>query len=300
MKPAPFVHHVPRSLDEAVEMLARVAEDDGRILAGGQTLVPTMALRLARPSHLVDINTIPELTRIEVADGALVVGACVRHAAFHRPVEPGPLGALLATVVRHIAHLPIRTRGTMCGSLANADPASEWCLVAETLGAMLELRSVRGTRTIAADAFNLGYLETALAPDEMLAFVRLPLLPATTRFGFEEVSRRAGDYAQAMALAVCEIEGGVMRAVRLGLGAVEGKPRRLAEAEALLEGARPEPDLFRRAGAVASGLAEPVEADEEVAVYKRHLAGVVVERALLRAASIATDGSSHEIIRGVP
>src|SRR5437016_5265725 len=130
MKPAPFRYHAPKTIDEAVAMLAEVAPQDGRVLAGGQSLVPTMAFRLARPAHLVDINGVEALERVAVEGDKLTIGACVRHAAFHNAVVDGPLGRLLATVVRHIAHYPIRTRGTFCGSIANADPASEWCAVA--------------------------------------------------------------------------------------------------------------------------------------------------------------------------
>ena len=133
MKPAPFIRHVPRTVAEAVRILGEVAPQDGRILAGGQSLVPIMAFRLAKPAHLVDINEIEELGKIGCDGKMLRIGACVRHAAFHRPVVEGPLGALLAHVARHIAHYPIRVRGTFCGSLAHADPASEWCLVASTL-----------------------------------------------------------------------------------------------------------------------------------------------------------------------
>ena len=163
MKPAPFTYHRPDTVDEAVAQLAQVASDDGRVLAGGQSLVPTMAFRLARPAHLVDINGIAELARVEVSDRMLSIGACVRHAAFHRPAIDGPLGALLAFVVRHIGHYPIRMRGTFCGSLAHADPASEWCLVAATLGAELTARSVRDVRVIAADDFFEGIMTTSLA-----------------------------------------------------------------------------------------------------------------------------------------
>src|SRR5262249_26309142 len=117
MKPARFSYHSPTTVDEAVALLAKLAPDDGRVLAGGQTLVPTMAFRLARPAHLVDINGIAALTRLAVDGGKLVIGACVRHIAFRGPVVDGPLGKLLAVVVRHIAHYPIRTRGTFCGSI---------------------------------------------------------------------------------------------------------------------------------------------------------------------------------------
>ena len=133
MKPAAFRYHAPKTVDEAVAMLAELAPQDGRILAGGQSLVPTMAFRLARPAHLVDINGVEALNRLAVEGGKLVIGACVRHAAFHRQVCDGPLGKLLSEVVRHIAHFPIRNRGTFCGSLAHSDPASEWALVLAAL-----------------------------------------------------------------------------------------------------------------------------------------------------------------------
>src|SRR5690554_5179582 len=126
MKPSPFVLYEPTSVDQAVFMLSEVAGQDGRILAGGQTLIPAMALRLAQPAYLIDINRIEELQALVETDQRLIIHAGVRHAAFHEPAASGPLGALLSTVVRHIAHLPIRTRGTFAGSVANADPASEW------------------------------------------------------------------------------------------------------------------------------------------------------------------------------
>src|SRR5215472_14529812 len=135
MKPAPFRYHAPKTIDETVALLAEVAREDGRVLAGGQSLVPTMAFRLARPAHLIDINGVDALNVLSVDGGMLRIGACVRHAAFHRPVVAGPLGRLLSDVVRHIGHYPIRTRGTFCGSIANADPASEWCTVAVALDA---------------------------------------------------------------------------------------------------------------------------------------------------------------------
>src|SRR5690606_34296676 len=123
------------TIDETLAMLAEFADDDGRVIAGGQSLVPTMAFRLARPRHLIDINDVGELNYLEIREGKLHIGAGVRHATFEKPVEGGPLGQLLAEVVKHIAHMPIRTRGTFCGSLANADPASEWCAVAAALDA---------------------------------------------------------------------------------------------------------------------------------------------------------------------
>src|SRR5437764_13063759 len=187
-----------------------------------------MALRLATPAHLIDINDIAALRLLQAERSWLRIGALVRHSAFEGPVVAGPLGELLATVVRHVAHHPIRTRGTFCGSLAHADPASEWCLVAATLGAELVARSVRGTRTIAARDFFAGVMSTALAPDELLVEARLPTLDPGTRFGFNEFSRRAGDFAIAMALVVRGKE------TRIGVGGAEARPRRIPEAEAAL------------------------------------------------------------------
>src|SRR5438874_3939991 len=172
MKPAPFHYHAPMTIAEAVATLAAVAPDDGRVLAGGQSLVPIMAFRLARPAHLVDINGVAELRRIATVKDKLTIGACVRHAAFYREACEDPLGRLLASVVRHIGHHPIRTRGTFCGSLAHADPASEWCLVAATLGAKMIARGARGARTIGAGGFFQGMMATALAADELLIETR--------------------------------------------------------------------------------------------------------------------------------
>src|SRR5215468_6942165 len=208
MKPAPFRYHAPKTIEEAVETLAEVASEDGRVLAGGQSLVPIMAFRLARPAHLVDINGVEALRRLAVEGERLCIGACVRHAAFHHPVVDGPLGRLLATVVRHIAHYPIRTRGTFCGSIAHADPAAEWCLVAAALEAEMVARRATGTRTIPAQDFFRGIMTTALSEDELLTEVRLPMLPADTRFGFYEFNRRAGDFAIAMAVATYRAGGG--------------------------------------------------------------------------------------------
>src|SRR5580692_2063647 len=184
MKPAAFRYHAPKTIDEAVALLAEVAPEDGRVLARGQSLVPTMAFRLAKPGHLVDINGVSALNRIAVANGKLVIGACVRHSAFERPVCEGPLGQLLANVMRHIAHYPIRNRGTFCGSLAHADPSSEWCLVLMALDGEVLAKSAGGERVIAARDFFKGIMTTALAEDELLVEARLPLPPADAHCGF--------------------------------------------------------------------------------------------------------------------
>jgi carbon-monoxide dehydrogenase medium subunit len=283
MKASKFAYYQPTSVEQAVMMLADVADQDGRVIAGGQTLVPAMALRFAQPAYLVDINGIESLRRLSVEDGWLVVRACVRHSAFHERVAPGPLGGLLTTVVHHIAHLPIRNRGTFCGSIANADAASEWCLVAATLDARLAVRNMSGERLVPAREFFIGYMTTALAPDDLLIAAHLPVLAAQTRYGFEEFSRRAGDFAQAMALAVLDLEDGVARRVRIGVGAVEGIPRRVGAAEAILEGRVPDAALIEAAARAAARDVEPLDTGEDERWYRRELTATVVGRALHRA-----------------
>jgi carbon-monoxide dehydrogenase medium subunit len=283
MKPAPFRYHAPKTVDEAVATLAQVAGEDGRVLAGGQSLVPIMAFRLARPAHLVDINNIEALTRLAVDGGMLSIGACVRHAAFHRPVVEGPLGKLLSAVVRHIAHYPIRTRGTFCGSVAHADPASEWCLVAATLGGEMVAKSARGTRVIAAKDFFQGIMTTALAEDELLTEVRLPILPADTRFGFYEFNRRAGDFALSMALVTFRVQNGVIAEPHVGVGGAEPHPRRMTEAEAALAGRAPDAEAFKAAAEAASAAVDPMEDATTNAEYRRDLVRTVTRRALEQA-----------------
>ncbi len=285
MKPAAFRYHAPETIEEAVALLAEVAAQDGRVLAGGQSLVPTMAFRLAKPAHLVDINGVHGLDRLSVAGGKLMIGACVRHAAFHSPVCDGPLGKLLAAVVRHIAHYPIRNRGTFCGSLAHADPASEWTLVLTALDGEVLAKSARGERVIAAREFFKGIMTTALRDDELLVEARLPILTADTRCGFYEFSRRAGDFALAAALVTYRLEGGRIVAPRVALGGVEPNPRRIAEAERALEGTEPGDKAFRAAAAAAAAAVDPLEDIVNSAEFRRDLVLAVTRRALERAAT---------------
>jgi carbon-monoxide dehydrogenase medium subunit len=283
VKPAPFVYHAPKTVDEAVAKLAELGPLDGRVLAGGQSLVPMMAFRMARPAHLVDINDVAGFDRLAVEENTLSIAACVRHAAFHRPIVPGPTGALLAAVVSHIAHYPIRLRGTFCGSLAHADPASEWCLTAVTLGAEIVAASSRGRRVIAADGYFEGMMMTTLAEDELVVEARLPLLAPDARFGFYEFSRRAGDYALAMALATFRLQDGVIVEPRLGVGGAEGRPRRIAQAEAALTGQKPDQKLFRAAAEAAAAAIDPLEDAHADAEFRLDLVRAVTRRALERA-----------------
>jgi carbon-monoxide dehydrogenase medium subunit len=285
MKPAPFIRHAPKTLDEALKILGEVATQDGRVLAGGQSLVPIMAFRLAKPAHLVDINRVEGLDKIASDGKFLSIGACVRHAAFHKPVVDNPLGKLLTYVARHIAHYPIRMRGTFCGSLAHADPASEWCLTAATLDATMVAKSTRGARSIAARDFFAGIMATALAEDELLAEVKLPLLAPDAKFGFNEFSRRAGDFALAAALVTYRLKDGKIADARIGVGGAEACPRRIKEAEAALNGQAPGDQVFRAAAEAAAAAVDPLEDHQTSADYRRDLVRAVVRRALEQAAA---------------
>ena len=176
-------------------------------------------------------------------------------------------------------------RGTFCGSLAHADPASEWCLVAATLGATMVAKNTRGERLIPANDFFAGIMSTALAEDELLAEVRLPLLPADAKFGFNEFNRRAGDFAMAAALVTYRLQGGKMADARVGVGGAEPSPRRIPEAEAVLNGQAPGDKLFRAAAEAAAAAIDPLEDHQTTGEYRRDLMRAVVRRALEHSSS---------------
>ena len=241
-----------------------------------------MAFRLARPNHLIDINRIGELDRLLVEDRTLRIGATGRHAAIETIASGGALGRLLREIARSVAHPPIRNRGTLCGSLAHADPAAEWCLAAVTLDATIFARSVRGVRAIAAENLFQGVMTTSLTADELVTECRIPLLPDDTRFGFSEVSRRAGDFAMAAALATYRLHGGRIAEPRVGVGGVEPFPRRLPDVEAQLAGAVPGDKCFHAAAAAAAQQVEPMEDGRIATDFRRHLVSAVTLRALRR------------------
>jgi carbon-monoxide dehydrogenase medium subunit len=283
LKPAAFVHHRPKTIEDAVRILAEVAPDDGRVIAGGQSLVPIMAYRMARPPHLVDINHVAGLDRLAVEGETLSIGACVRHNAFGEGAAPGATGALLARLMRHIAHKPIRTRGTFCGSLAHSDPSSEWCLAAAALDAVLVLQSARGAREIAARDYFQGVMTTALQPDEILVEARLPMLPDDTKIGFLEFSRRAGDFALAAVLTTFRVVDGKIAEPRFAVGGAEAFPRRLPEIEAMLAGATPDAATGRMVAEAAATLIEPLEDAATSGDYRRDLVRALSLRTLEQA-----------------
>lgn len=275
MKPAAFEYHAPKTLSALLDLLAAHGET-GKILAGGQSLVPVMNFRLARPAQLIDINEVRELDYLRAEGAKLRVGALTRHAAFHKPVVPGPTGKLLAQVVRHIAHHPIRTRGTFCGSVAHADPASEWCLVARTLEAEIVARSKGGERVIRVADYFQGTFATALATDEVITEVRLPILDETWRTGFYEFSRRVGDFALAMSAVALKLQGAKVREARIGIGGVEDRPSRRPEAERILVSGG---SAAEAAQAIAQSV-QPLEDLHADAPYRKDLVRTTTLRAL--------------------
>jgi aerobic carbon-monoxide dehydrogenase medium subunit len=282
MKPAAFEYFAPRTVDHSVDLLAEHGEE-GKVLAGGQSLVPAMNFRLASPVALIDINRVDGLDYVRVEGGAVRIGALVRHVRLEAPVASGALADFLPRVARHIGHLPIRTRGTFCGSLAHADPASEWCLVAATLDAELVVKSRHGERHLRPSEYFVGALTTALEAEELLTEARLPLLDSRWRTGFAEFSRRAGDYALAMCAVFLRIEEGRVVEARIGVGAAAERPSRIATAEALLIGGNCHPLQRREAAAAAADAIEPLADVQANAEFRRHLVRAMVERALQQA-----------------
>jgi len=279
MKPVSFRYFAPRAVDDALDLLAEHGQE-GKILAGGQSLVPAMNFRLARPTSLIDINRIDALDYVREERGELRIGALARHARFEAPVSGGALSALLPRVARHIGHLPIRSRGTFCGSIAHADPASEWCLLAATLDAELVIVSRRGQRNVRPNEYFVTALTTTLEPDELLTEIGLPLLDDGWRTGFAEFSRRAGDYALAMCAAFLRFEDGRIVEARMGLGGATDRPSRIAAAEAILTGTDGGPSIVREAGKIAAETIDPLEDMHASAAYRRNLVRAMVGRAL--------------------
>lgn len=206
MKPAPFVHHSPRTLDEAVSVLGEVGHD-GKVLAGGQSLIPVLNMRLAQPGHLVDINRVDGLDGVTVTDSHVRVGATVRHATLERNEDAYAVLPLLRQALRNVAHPAIRNRGTTVGSIAHADAAGEMPSVAVLTDGVIEAIGPRGRRDIPAADFFEGPMATVLDPDELVEAVRFGLLPAGTRTAFLESARRHGDYALAGVGVAVQLEG---------------------------------------------------------------------------------------------
>ena len=285
MKPGQFTYHAPRTVEEAVALLGEHADSDGRIIAGGQSLVPTMALRLAQPAHRVDINTVAGLDRIEVIDGELVIGAGVRHSAFEREVVAGPLGRLLKQVVHHIAHYPIRSRGTVGGSLAHADTAAELPGIAITCDAEIVAVGSAGERRIAAKDFFAGPMMTTLAHDELVTELRLPPWPPARRWAFTEFARQHGAFALAGIALYYDVRDGLAANTHIGVIGASSQLQRVASAEAELDGRVVDADAIAQTARVAAAAIDAYDDIDAPAAYRRALVETLTARALQRAAA---------------
>jgi CO/xanthine dehydrogenase FAD-binding subunit len=296
MKPAAFDYARPASLDEACAMLA--ASDDARLIAGGQTLVPLMAMRLARPKQLIDIARIPELAFIRDEGAGIAIGATTKQCVVERdPLIRAKL-PLLAKVMPFIGHAPTRARGTIGGSLAHADPAAEIALVAATLGAMLGYRDGSTSAKIAATDFCVGPMMTALPATACLTGVRFPVWSAAPGArlgtGFHEISARKSDFAFAAAAAQIELDAdGVCRRLALGIGAVTVTPLRLDAVSHALQGQRIDASRARDAVRAALADVDPLDDLHASAAYRRRIAVTLAVRAIMDACAEARNGGAH-------
>lgn len=278
MKPPPIRYARPDSLDQALVLLAE--HEDAKCLAGGQSLMPILNLRLASSASLVDLSRVG-LDSIRVDGDQLVIGAMATHRAIERSAVVAKAEPLVARAAREIGHLAIRSRGTIGGSLAHADPAAEWPLLAVALGARLRVRSRGGERQIAAADFFTGPLSTALAPGEIVVEVRFPVAPAASAFGFRELCRRPGDFAiVAVACRVTRDAGGFCRAVALGVAGANPVPLRLAEAERCLVGSSGDASAIRAAAEAAAAAVDPGGDLHGSADYRRRMVRVLARRAI--------------------
>jgi len=292
MKPAPFAYHRPATLDEALALLAEHG-GEAKPLAGGQSLIPAMNFRLARPAVLVDLNRVAELGYVRAGRDGLQIGAMTRQRAVERSEAVRSAAPLLAEAMPFIAHPQIRNRGTVGGSLAHADPAAELPAVMLALEARFRARGPQGERWIPAGEFFTGILETALGPDELLLEVAVPKSPARTGYAFAELARRRGDYALVgVAARVTLDRRGRCQAARITLFSVGDGPVLAAAAAAMLDGQEPSPEAMRAAAdAAAQRDIDPPSDIHASAAYRRRLAAVLTRRALARAVERAAQAS---------
>ena len=282
MKPAKFDYHCPATIDEALAILARY-QGDARVLAGGQSLVPMMNFRLATPAAIVDLNRIPGLAKVEAVNGMVSIGAMARQ----RQLEFAPLVReqlpLLSEALRWVGHLPTRTRGTIGGSIAHADPAAEIPMVLQAMAGEVVVRGPQGERHIAAPELFLAPLTTALNPDEILTEVRFPVMPPGASHAIEEFARRKGDFAIAAIAVVLVRDGERCTMARLATAGIGPVPVRLREAEAILEQKGLGASAVSAAAQRAAELVEPMSDHNASADFRRHLTGVLTRRAVLKA-----------------
>ena len=284
MKPVPFEYHRPASLAETFDLLDRYG-DDGRLLAGGQSLVPALNLRLAVPRAVIDINRIPDLDAIRVTGEGLVIGALARQEALERSPLVREHAPLIASALPHVGHSAIRARGTIGGSLALADPAAELPACVVALGVTIRVGRRGGTRDIAADDFFRGIYTTALGPGEIVTEILVPRPAAGWRWGFDELARRHGDFALAGVAAGARVESGVVAETRLVFFGVGTRPVRARRAEAALLGRRADAEVLAAAGRALDGDLDPPGDVHGSPALRRHLARVLLTRVVGRLAA---------------
>ena len=292
MKPAPFNYYAPTTADET---LARLAEHgwDAKILAGGQSLIPMMNFRLAQPAVLVDINPVAELAYIQSArDGGLRIGAMTRQAQIERDPLVAQAAPMVHTAMPKIAYPAIRSRGTIGGTIAHADPSAELVAASVALGAKFVIRSKQGERVVPADEFFIGLFTTVLEPDELLVEVRLPPMPRHSGWSFLEVARRHHDFALVGVAAVVTMEDGTCDSAKLVYFSVGDGPVEAQQACAVLQGQAPTPDAIKEAAEVAgtTDIPEPNSDINASTDYRRHLIKVLGSRALTEAFERARGG----------
>jgi carbon-monoxide dehydrogenase medium subunit len=282
VKPPPFEYCVAESIEAAVATLAK-ARGEAKIIAGGQSLVPMLNFRLLRPAILVDINRIPDLASIEDAGSAIRIGALTRHHQLETSPVIAEHLAILRAAMAHVAHLAIRNRGTIGGSLSHADPAAELPMMALLLDATLGIVSRAGRREIAARDFFLGALTVALAADDLMTDIAFPKLAPGTGWGFEEVSRRHGDFALAAIGVTLTVSDGAISEARIAIAGADEKAVRAGDAEALLRGKTLSPRHIEAACDAVRACVTPNTDLHASSDYRRHLVGVLAGKALTAA-----------------
>ena len=284
MKLPPFDYACPTTLPEAIELLA--SHDDAKAIAGGQSLVPMLAFRLAQPSLLVDLRKLADLRGIRISDAGVTLGAMVRWRDIEEDERLETAHPLLKAAISHVAHYQIRNRGTVGGSIAHADPAAEMPGIAMTCDAEIAVVGKSGAHVIQAADFFQGALTTALTTDEIIVEVRLPAWPAGRRWGFQEFARRRGDFAMAAAAVFYDQdERGKARNAHVGVIGVGDRPLRLTAVEDVLNGESIDEATIAKADAATSAAVEPQDDIHASAAYRRSLVGTMVERALTSAAA---------------
>lgn len=290
MKPAPFEYWAPTSVDEAVKILSGLDDPgEAKVMAGGQSLMPLLNLRLSQPLHVVDLNSATGMSDVRRDGDVLTVGAMCRQRAVERSAEVASAVPLVVEALGHVGHPAIRNRGTIGGSIAHADPAAEMPAVALCLDAEMVAQGPAGERTVAAADFFDGFLSTALTEEEILTAIRFPVDGPGCGSAFAEVARRHGDFAMAGVAVHLRLDGDTIAEARIAVSGVGLTPVRATDAETALRGVVPAEDAFAAAAAATSAALTPTSDLHASGAYRKHVAGVLVRRALTTATQSAKE-----------